>query len=284
MNNRDRVRRRWNYFAGDNTAVWQFMFTGSGRLVGQKRMREERRSLFFSIDVHSGLVLFDDYLLADISTNQAVGDSWFTGIETVSEHLVFLHGWQQNSPEHLGIWAIDPDTGSIVWARRDAVYCGMLEEGLLVYRPAVFAGFPERTYLVIDALTGSELRRPDSDSKVINAMRSSFVPEAFRQNVILPDIVTAGSTAYDLLKQSGFAIPEHCECLVSGSLVVAACHEPEGSSGLWRSVLRIWSGREMRYEDIMSEHSGSPPVNSFLLRRGVLYYIRSETELIALDV
>ncbi|MBM3423566.1 MAG: DUF4905 domain-containing protein [Chlorobi bacterium] len=284
MDNRGKVCRRWMYSAGENTAVWQFMFTGSGRITGQKRNRKERRSLFFSIDELSGQVLFDDYLLFDQATQQPVGESWFTGMETVSEQFVFLHAWQQNSPEHIGLWAVDPDTGSVVWARRDVVCCGMLDEGLLVYNPSVFAGFPERSYLIIDSLTGIEIRRPDNDTGTINALRSALQPETFRQNVILPDTVVEGSAESGLIREREPSVPAHCECIVSGPLVAAAFHEFDERSGLWRSLLRIWWDRDICYQDILAERSERPAVSSFLLRTGVLYYLRNETELIALDV
>lgn len=284
MDNRGDVCRRWMYSAGENSAVWQLMFTGNGRITGQKRNRKERRSLFFSIDELSGQVLFDDYLLLDQATQQAIGESWFTGMETVSEQFVFLHAWQQNSPEHIGLWAIDPNTGSVEWARRDVVFCGMLDEGLLVYIPSVFAGFPERSYLIIDPLTGIELRRPDNDTGAINALRSAMRPETFRQNIILPDTVVEGSAEYGLIREREPYVSAHCECIVSGPLVAAAFHEFDERSGLWRSLLRIWWDMDICYEDILAERSERPAVSSFLLRTGVLYYIRNETELIALDV
>jgi hypothetical protein len=284
MDNRNEISHRWRYSAGEIFAVWQLMFTGGGGIIGQKRSREKRHSLFFSLEEHSGRSFFDDYLLLEKGSGQPVGDSWFTGIETISGQLVFLHSWQQHSPEHQGLWAVSADNGSLVWARPEIVFCGMLDDGLLVYLPTVFAGFPERRYLILDPMTGSERLRLGEDEKAVSEVRASIVPEIRRQGVLLPEIAVPGGNNYEIFRAAGITVSMHCESLSIGSITAAAVHDSDTATGTWRSLLRIWRTEELVYEDLIAEKTSHPAVNGFLVHGGSLYYIKGESELIALDL
>lgn len=274
----------WVYNGGRDALIWRLSFTRNGLLVGQKRCPEGRRSLFFAIEERSGRVVLDDYLLLFSGGTLPAGEGWFTGIETVSGNLAYLHAYQENSPEHLGLWAVDPETGRVVWSHANMVYCGVLQEGLLVYIPSVFAGFPERRYLIVDPLTGEGLRRPDAGTLEINAMRDSVVPEERRQEIVLPEFAVPGSPRHDALLGTGIDEPERCECIAAGSFAAAATHDHDPHSGGWRSVIRIWSERRLLHEDVMSEKSPRPALNSFLLHGRGLYYLKGESELVAVDI
>lgn len=277
-------RLRWRYLAGDDAMIWRLMFTRSGALVGQKRCLTQRRSLFFSIDDRSGQILFDDYLLLISEGGAPAGEGWFTGIETVSENYVYFHSYQESSPEHIGLWAADAATGRMVWFRGDIVYCITIDEGFLVYIPSVFAGFPERNYLIIDPLTGRELRRPGNDSGVINALRLEAVFEEERQEVTLPEFAVDGSVQCRMLRGAGVAAPEYAECLTVDNVTAAAIHERHPSSGAWQSTLCIVHDGQLLYEDIIAGKRDAPAVNSFLLRNRGLYYIKEASELIVVDI
>lgn len=284
MKSDEPVSRRWLYHGGSDALIWRLSFTCNGLLVGQKRCPETRRSLFFAIEEHSGRVVLDDYVLLLPDGTLPAGEGWFTGIETVSGNLVYLHAYQENSPEHLGLWAVDPETGGVVWSLAAVVYCGVLPDGLLVYIPSVFAGFPERRYLIIDPLTGGELRRPEAGSPEINALRERVVPEEWRQEIVLPEFAALGSPLHAVLKGIGIAGPERCECIAAGNLVAAADHVHDPMSGGWRSVIRIWRDGRLLYEDVMSEKCARPALNSFLLHGRGLYYLKGESGLIAVDI
>ncbi len=277
-------RIRWRYLAGDDAMIWRLMFTRSGALVGQKRCLNQRRSLFFSIDDRSGQILVDDYLLLISEGGALAGEGWFTGIETVSENLVYLHSYQENSPEHRGLWAVDAATGRVVWFRGDIVYCITIEEGFLVYIPSVFAGFPERNYLIVDPLTGREMRRPGNDSGAVNALRLEGLSEEERQEVTLPEFAVEGSFQCRMPRDACAAATELTECLTVDNVTVVADHERHQFSGAWQSTLRIVYEGELLYEDIMAENRDVPAVNSFLLRNRGLYYIKEASELIVVDI
>jgi hypothetical protein len=281
MNEQKAVFPQWRYRACDGAVIWRLMFTETGMIVGQTRLPEQRRSLFFSLAEHSGQVQFDDFMpMAPDGT--AAGESWFTGIETVAGKLVFLHAYRDNSPEHLGIWAVDASAGTVVWSRADMVFCGVLDEGFLVYRHSSFAGFPERHYLILDPATGREVRRPGQESEEVNRLRAGILPEEQRQGVVLPEFTDSNDSRNASLfsRDAGFA--GRCEALCSGSLAVAACHDYDETTGKWQSLLRVRLHGVPVYEDAMAESSVRPAVSSFLVHGGSVYYIKGESELVAL--
>lgn len=274
----------WRYHAGEGGLVWRLMFTGTGVIFAQKRFREQRRSLFFAIEEHSGRVLFDDYLLLMPDGTTPAGEGWFTGIETITGNMAFLHAYRENSPEHFGLWAIDAFSGTVVWSRADIVFCGVLDEGFLVYRPSAFAGFPERHYQIVDPVTGIVLRSVDADSPEVSTLRSCIIAEEERQGVVLPEFADAGSGRFAGLLAEGVDFPGRCEFLFSGPLAAAAFHELEEASGTWRSTIRVWLHGTLVHEDAIAEMGVRPALGSFLVHGRCLYYTKGESELVALKI
>jgi hypothetical protein len=272
---------RWRYSGGRGALIWQLMFTGSGDLIGLKRFTASRSALLFSIDPETGKVYCDDCKLVDSLNPVTEGESWFTGLETTTRDLVYCHLYQPDSPEHQGIWALDPKSGLVVWSRRDIIYAGNLDHEFLVYRLSVFAGFPERHFILIDPLSGKDIRQLGVDSLSINAYRTQFVAEEKRQQVILPEFVTEGMAVELLaLQRAGVSDIIRIECIVQGQLTFTAMHEPAAAPGLWNSALKVWRDDRLVYCDLMEEGLDRPRFNNFLIRGAHLYYIKNKEELV----
>lgn len=255
----------WRYDAGEGALLWQLSFTLSGTLFGQKRLPALRRSLFFSVDPDSGKLHMDDFRLSDASSGEPVGGGWLTGIASTGEHLVYLHAWQENSPQPRGIWAVDARSGEVAWSRPDLEYLAHTPEGILACRQTSFAGFPERTHLLLDPLAGEE--RPCEDPA---ALRASAAGEDERQEVLLPlegSVLPDGS--------------EGGESITAGELVAGALHRE--MAGGWHSTIRLWRDGLEVYRDVMEEGGLMPARNNFLRRGDKLYYIKRKRELVAIS-
>lgn len=270
----------WRYHAGQGALVWQLLFTSAGDLVGQKRFASSRKALFFCIDTQNGMVLRDDYLFIDHPHFSSATEGWFTTLETTLGDLVYCSVCQLNSPERVGIWAVDFRGGKMVWSRPDLVFVANLEEAFLVYHASVFAGFPERHFLLIDPVTGVDIRLLGADCPEVNAFRGEAVQEEVRQRLTLPEFVLDGMRAERLaLQRVGIAGTIPCECIVQGALIVAVLHEPAKGSALWNSSLRVWKNDALVYEDILEESVDKPGLNNFLIRSDKLYYLKGREEL-----
>lgn len=277
----EQLRVSWSYSAGPGALIWQFMFTGRGDLVGQKRFPASRQAFFFSLDTESGRAFLDNYLLTDSENPVAEAEAWFTGFETTSRDLVYCHLYQQHSPEHQGIWVFDPRSGDVVWSRRDLVFAANLEHEFLAYRLSSFAGFPERHFMLVDPMSGKELRHLGTESLSVNEIRAQLVPEEERQQVILPEFVSDGMVAEHLaLQRAGVSDRVRCECLVLGEHTVAALHEEGDRPGLWNSRIMVWRDDRLVYTDLMEEGVDKPGLNNYLIRGVRLYYIKNKEQLL----
>ncbi len=285
INKGEELSVRWKYHAGCGALVWQLMFTQTGDLIGQKRIVASRKALFFGIDTVTGNVFCDDYLFVDHFHALSPAESWFTVLETTLGGFVYCSAGQPNSPEHQGIWALDFRSGSVVWSRPDVVFVANLEDEFLVYKPSVFAGFPERHFLLINPLTGADVRSTGLESLDVNALRAEVVQEEVRQQVTLPEFVTEGMIGERMaLQRAGVGETTRCECIVYGSLAVAVLHEPSQLPGLWDSSLKVWRNDHLVYADTLEESVEKPGLNNFLIRNDMLYYLKAREELLCVPL
>ena len=280
MMKQEELSVRWQYGAGCGALVWQLMFTQTGDLIGQKRVAASRQALFFGIDTLTGKIFLDDYLFLDHIHSLSPAESWFIVLETTLGELVYCSACQPNSPERQGIWAVDFRNGNVVWSRPDLVFVANLESEFLVYKPSAFAGFPERHFLLIDPVTGADIRSSGLDTLDVNALRAEVVQEEVRQQVTLPEFVTEGMAERMVLQRVGVAETTRCECIVHGSLTVAVLHEPAQSPNLWDSSLKVWRSDCLVYEDTLEESVEKPGLNNFLIRSDSLYYLKAREELV----
>ncbi len=271
----------WRYDAGRGALIWQLMFTETGELVGQKRFTSTRKALFFCIDIMTGDVVRDDFLLMDHLHPVPAGEGWFVGLETTLDNLVYCYASHSQSPEHQGIWAIDFWSDKVIWSRPDIVFAANLDHAFLVYQLSVFGGFPERHFLLIDPFTGRDIRSFGLDSSEVNALRQEVVQEEDRQQVILPDVVTEEITDVRLaMHRLGIDETIRCECIVQWPLTVAALHEQDALTGLWNSSLKVWKMDSLIYTDSMEVSVEKPFLNNFLIRKENLYYLKNKEELV----
>jgi hypothetical protein len=277
----NRAPETWSYHAGEGAVIWQLMFTSAGHVIGQKRVPASRLSYLFCLSADNGKVLSDNYLLMQGSEpDAAVGEGWLVGLETTFEELVLCHAFFPGTPEHQGLWAIDPAEEKVVWKRPELVFAANLGSSLLMYRNAVFAGFPERDYVLLDPRSGREIELPPLDHEAANRLRSSAEPEELRQGIVLPETAALSQE----LMTAGGGSRGASEVIVLDGLRVEAIHEISSSSGLWRSEIRAYLGGETFWMDTMAEDARQPACNNFLVNGSSLYYIKSNEELVQVSL
>ncbi len=265
------VGKKWSWHGGNGAMIWQLMYLDSGRVLGIKRFPALRSASLFCLDPDTGDALCDDFVLKyDGQPDAPVGEGWMIGLETTHGELVFCHTYQPGSPEHSGLWAVDLSGGSVVWSRPDLVFAANLGESFLVYRTSVFAGFPEREYLLVDPRTGNELEHLGTGHERPNLLRDSAESEESRQGIVLPDLFQSGA--------------EPVECIISGELRVEGYHRMNGDGNSWVSGLRIFNGGNIVYEDTMAAGLPMPRFTNFLIKGPALYYIKGNEELISVVI
>ncbi|NTU91236.1 MAG: hypothetical protein HGA60_04920 [Chlorobiaceae bacterium] len=263
--------RSWSWQGGTGSVIWQLMFPGEGLVAGLKRFPATRTSSIFCIDVPTGMTRCDAFVPAAGTGGEIpVGDGWMIGLETVWGGLLYCHSFQSGSPEHQGVWAVDPVGGKVVWGRPEAVFAANLGNSFLVYRTHLFAGFPEREYWLIDPMTGEVIESLGTGFDRPNLLRMSAVSEEERQGIVLSEVRPTAEGPV--------------ESIESGRYVAEARHTPSALTGTWSSGIRVIHGDCIVYEDVMSASSSAPLFNNFLVRGGMLYYIRENEELVGVTL
>jgi hypothetical protein len=265
--------KTWSWSGGNGAIVWQLMFSDDA-VMGLKRFPQERRASFFCLESASGHVLCDDFtLISEGEIAAPVGDGWMVGLESVHGGLLFCHAFQQGSPEHLGIWAVDLAASRVAWSRPDLAFTANLGDALLAYRSIVFAGFPERDYFLLDPLTGREIEHLGTAHERPNQLRDAAESEEERQRILLPD------AAFDELG--------HFERIGLGASSVTVRHRIEvdakGVPG-WKARLAVTEGDRLIHEDVMSSGEPTPVFNSFLIKESRLYYIKERESLVSFPI
>ncbi|ASQ91052.1 hypothetical protein CHL67_09080 [Prosthecochloris sp. GSB1] len=249
------------------------MFTGSGLVVCEKRIPGTADTAYACYREEDGGTVLDHFTLETFAPGKAEGFG-MTGLETVDGKLFYIHAFQPDSPEHLGLWAIDPLREALAWARPDCAFVAHVEEGMLVYRAGSFAGFPERYYLLLDPSCGGVVSEPGQDTSRVARLRAGAFCEEARQGVLLPSPDGGGASRPGEMR-------EHIR---RGELLVTVDHVPVRREKGFEARIRVRRNGVAVYEDVLSRNTPVPCVNYFLLHGVRLYYIRNMTELVSVGV
>ncbi len=265
----EKLSRLWRYAPGDGMYVWRIMFLEPDLLVCEKRQPNGNATFFSCLSLPTGNEVLKDFSL-DTCLPLDEERKWLSGLETTRGTLFYIHSYRSNSPEHMGIWAVDPYKGKIAWARPEAAFVANLSEGMLAYEAGSFAGFPERHYRLFDCRNGEVLDDIGEDSKKANMLRRRSLSDEKLQNVLLPVLADP-----DI---SGSGVIEYIE---HGSVRIVVEHVPGTGGKGYDAYLTIARDGAPVYSDMLVQGSGTPYVNYFILRNVTLYYIRNLNELIS---
>ena len=261
------VARSWSWHAGKGSVIWQLMFTEGGIVTGLKRNPAARTASLFCLDAASGREICGEFVpMVAEGSDLAVGDGWMLGLETTHGGLLFCHAFQPGSPEHQGLWAIDLPARRVVWGRPEAVFAANLGNSFLVYSTRMFAGFPEREYWLVDPRNGEVIEALGTGHERPNLLRMSAVSEESRQGISLPEARMSGGGPV--------------EWIDAGAVTAEGRHAPSLLPGAWRSTVMASVGGLTVHDGVMAAASPAPLFNNFLIREGVLYYIRENEELV----
>lgn len=265
---------QWRYCPPRNALPWKIMFLEPDLLVSENRQRETGRTFFSCLSLGSGREVQGEFDL-DISVQGVTGQSSMAGLETTRGNLFYVHGYEDNSPEHRGIWAVDPLRNVIVWARPEAAFVANLQEGMLVYASGSFAGFPERSYYLLDAQNGEVLESIGQNALKANSMRRESLSDEDMQQVILPELA-----GHDRMLP-GLSGEDFSEYIEHEGLRITVIHSAGENGEGFDSAITAFRDGVTIYRDNLARSAALPCVNYFLLRNVTLYYIKNMNELIS---
>ena len=265
---------QWRYCPSGSALPWKIMFIEPDLLVCENRHRNSGKTFFACLLRGSGKEILRDFSLGRHVQNVA-GKDWMTGLETVRGDLFYVHGYEDNSPEHRGIWAVDPLKGEIIWARPEAAFVANLQGGMLVYAAGSFAGFPERNYYLLDAQSGEVLETIGEDALKANSMRRESLSDEELQKVILPEVADHGRLV------TGLSDEDFAEYIEHDGLLITVIHSSGKSGEGFDATISAYRNGTKIYQDSLARSAAVPCVNYFLLHNVTLYYIKDMYELIS---
>ncbi len=266
---------QWRYCPPRNALPWKIMFLEPDLLVSENREQETGRTFFSCLSLESGREVQKEFDLGASLEGFTGQEGFMAGLETARGGLFYVHGYEQNSPEHRGIWAVNPLRNVIAWARPEASFVAHLQDGMLVYASGSFAGFPERSYYILDAERGEVLDAIGRDSRISNSMRRESLSDEDLQQVILPD-VTAHDPMLPVVPGESFS-----ESIEHDGLHITVVHTAGKNGEGFDATITVFRGGIKIYQDSLAKNTTVPCVNYFLLRNVTLYYIRDMNELIS---
>ena len=279
------AERFLSYSAPDDSVIWKIMFLDSGCLVGELHRPAEGRTSYFALDTRNGSLVMNDFAPEPAIVAEESASLLRTGLFTTAKSLFYLHSYVDEGPEHMGIWAVDPLKGSVVWQRQDLSLVCNLGHALLAYRAGSFAGFPERCYFLLDPMSGRVIQTPGEDASLVNALRAEAPIEEDRQGIRLPLFYHQSDECN--MSVEGLAVLRRiagrglCEYIFRDNVLAAAVHRPDSATGspAFTTDLELWCSGQQLYSDRVCEANPAPCMNYFLLKDVSLYYIKKRTEL-----
>ena len=273
----EKAGRLWGFTPENGALFWKIMFLEPDLVVCENRFTGEKAASFTCLSLRSGKDILREFTL-DAGDHATDHEDRMTGLETTRGNLFYIHGYQSESPEHAGLWAIDPLKAGVKWARPDVAFVAHLEKGMLVYSAGSFAGFPERNYMLLDARTGEVKELIGQNARRANALRAEAQDDAEMQNVLLP---RSDEEREMVVGRSGPIVREYIE---HQGILVSVSHEKSKRGKGFDAGIRAFYDGKLLYQDMLAEGMAVPCLNYFLLRGVTLYYIRNMNELIAVHL
>lgn len=275
ISNPDTYRPAWCYTPANDGVVWRIMFAEPDMVVCENRVRDSGRPFYSCLLRSSGKEVLSNYVPGEREDDMS-GLWHMTGLETTRETLFYIHGYEEGSPEHKGILAVDPMKAAAAWIRPEASFVANLPDGMLVYASGSFAGFPEKSYYLLDRTSGEVIDAVGQDPQKVNLLRARALSDEALQGVVLPSLTGSGNM---MLQEQPEELAEYIEY---DGWYATVKHASAGEGKGYDATFRLYRNGLEVYTDIMAMGTSVPCMNYFLLQGVTLYYIRNRTELVAL--
>jgi len=269
----------WSFTA--DGLIWLLRISGSGRVVCEVRNPEKRTARYACLAEQSGAVLWQDL---------AFDENWWVGIEEVQDERIYFHCYRKpDLPQHLGITAVDIETGAMLWENRDATFLFAVGNEVFVSR----RGFEEHFFYALDASNGDIARELGSDPAPINKLRRELDDnDAFASYEYPRDLTEAErhpdehSRLLDKYVDRSI-VKGPLDTLARGHMLVASWHEEETAGGRSAGALTqkllaldIVGGKEL-YKAVINSQVATPSIDSFFAKEDLLFYIKDGNTLFA---
>jgi hypothetical protein len=271
----------WNFNAG--TLIWRIFFTSNNLIIGETRNQEEKSTSFFCVNIYSGKPLWQ---------NIGFDEPWWIGIEAVHERWLILHGFvRPDMPEHRGIRVIDIESGELLW-RNDTLSFWFIDNDKLYAHKYIFE---KHICSELDINTGTIVNERSDNLTLMQDLRQKVLQKESEreQDVIFPEVYDeneADSTVRTVVRRitENKAIEGWIEYLSHRDMLIVSHYsrvQNQSESSLLNNILSVYDLRSKKnlYSEIIAEGVKTPSPDSFFIKDDLLFFIKHQTTLIALQ-
>ena len=276
------LKPAWIFDAG--TLIWRIFFTSNNLIIGETRNQEAKSTGFFCVDMQSGKSLWK---------NISFDEPWWIGIEAVHERWMILHGFvRPDMPEHRGIRVVDIESGKLLW-RNDSLSFWFVDNAKLYAHKYLFE---KHIGCELDINTGTIITEQSDNLDLMQELRQKVVQKEFecQQNVIFPELFDENETD-SVIKTivqgmtEGKALEGWIEYFSRLDVLIVSHYrhtQNKSESSLLNNILSVYDlkNEKMLYNEIIAEDVKTPSPDSFFIKNDLLFFIKHQTMLTALQV
>lgn len=256
--------------------MWRILLSDRGRIAGECRDHEQKKTEFFCLDEGSGALLW---------RHVRPEESWWVGLEAVHADRVLLHGFESpDMPEHKRIFALDLETGEEVWRNDELTFWFAYGSKIYTYRTM----FEKRTWQILNAGNGEVLEEVEN-SEDLMPVRELARGEDVHHQVDFPEFVERDSAPPDVLVFLGQETKNHdlvggVESVVKDRYAVVNyyCQAQRSEAGgiLLESRIAVYDRQERRrvFSDVLVRNARAPVPDAFFVKDS-LFFIKDQKTL-----
>ncbi|MEW5800245.1 MAG: DUF4905 domain-containing protein [Bacteroidota bacterium] len=265
-----RLKPFWNYSAAET--LWRVIFSHNGYIVCEERNTEKKIVSFSCIEAATGTLLWK---------GRSFNEQWWIGIEGITNDRLYLHGFRKpDMPEHLGIIAVDLQSGNELWRSMQSSF--LTDDDTFVYGFKDL--FERRVFHKIDRSTGSFLEQLEA------------LPQEIESNTQLEKTDFTFPSPWNT-DDGGFINTlslldidrnkvQSAEFIHSGKYLVLNVYTDLQSEGEMRNSLSVidTTTEKKVYSDVINESTPYPVPDSFFMDGQTVYYIKERKTFVALNL
>lgn len=264
------LKPSWTYAASQ--PIWRIIFSHNGYIVCEERNTDRKIVSFSCIESATGTVVWKE---------RTFNEQWWIGIEGMTNDRLYLHGFRKpDMPEHLGIIAVDLQSGNELWRSMQSSF--LTDDRSFVYGCKDL--FERRVFHKIERNTGTFLEQLESlpaglESNVQLEKTDFTFPAPWNNGE--SDIINA----LHIVRIDPHSI-QSVEYIRSGAFLIFNTYTGGTSEGEMRNTLSIidTTTKKKVYSDVLNESTPYPVPDSFFLDGRTVYYIKERTTFVALNL
>jgi hypothetical protein len=275
------LKPSWNYDAG--TLIWRIYITSNNFIVGETRNQETKSTSYFCIDSSSGNPLWQ---------NMSFEEPWWIGIEAVHEQWMILHGFvRPDMPGHRGIRIIDLESGKLLWRNDDLTFWFIDDQKLYAHKYL----FEKHIACVLDIHTGAIIHERSDNLDLIRELRQKVLRKESerQQDVLFPHFYDEKEATGVLRKyiqriKERNAVEGWIEFLSLRDILILSQYrqmKDRSESPTLDNILSVFDlkNEKILFTEIIAERVTTPSPGTFFVKDDVLFFIKHQTMLIALQ-